>query len=172
MAFAWTKDEGTERTPPQSHRQPNTDEPPTPTGPAVAAPGGDDGHYGPGHPWHYLPQGDNAPPVPVDAIPAAENLAHTFDRELPKPRAKRLVKARELLDAERRGLEDDCKRYQEIIERGADALSQYDREIAHGGDLELARASALALKHNHIAWRKGRIAVLERELSPSVARWR
>lgn len=128
--------------------------------------------YGPGHTWHYLPDGDNAPPVSVDAIPAAQNLAHTFDRELPKSGVKRLVKARALLDAERLGLEEDRVRYQQIVDRGADALSRYDREIAHGGNLETARASALALKYNHIAWRLGRIAFLERELSHSVGRWR
>lgn len=131
-----------------------------------------DGRYGPGHPWHYYRLGDNAVPMPVDAIPPAKGLEHTFDRELPKRGPKRLVMARELLDAERRGLEADQQRYLEIVERGADALSRYDRVIAHGGDLEMARASALALTFNHVAWRLGRIAVLERELSRSTPRGR
>ncbi|MBE7458000.1 MAG: hypothetical protein KJ057_13760 [Phycisphaerae bacterium] len=128
--------------------------------------------YPPGHPWHYHPLGDNAAPMPVDAIPAAKGLEDTFDRELPKRGPKRIIKARELLDAERRGLEADRQRYQALVERGADALSRYDREIAHGGDLEMARASALALTFNHVAWRLGRIAVLERELTRSNARGR
>lgn len=131
-----------------------------------------DGRYGPGHPWHYYRLGDNAAPMPVDAVPPAKGLEHTFDRELPRRGPKRIVKARELLDAERRGLEADRQRYQAIVERGADALSRYDREIAHGGDLEMARASALALTFNHIAWRLGRIAVLERELSRTTSRGR
>jgi hypothetical protein len=128
--------------------------------------------YPPGHPWHYYRLGGNAAPMPVDAIPPATGIEHTFDRELPKPGPKRIVKARELLHAERRGLEADRQRYQAIVERGADALSRYDREIAHGGDLGMARASALALTFNHVAWRLGRIAVLERELSRSNARGR
>lgn len=128
--------------------------------------------YPPGHPWHYHPLGDNVAPMPVDAIPPAKGLEHTFDRELPRRGPKRIVKARELLDAERRGLEADRQRYQALVERGADALSRYDREIAHGGDLAMARASALALIFNHIAWRLGRIAVLERELSRSTSRGR
>lgn len=128
--------------------------------------------YPPGHPWHYYRLGDNAAPMPADAIPPAKGLEHTFDRELPRRGLKRIIKARELLDAERRGLEADRQRYQAIVERGADALSRYDREIAHGGDLEMARASALALTFNHVAWRLGRIAVLERELTRSNARGR
>lgn len=128
--------------------------------------------YPPGHPWHYYRLGDNAAPMPVDAIPPAKGLEHTFDRELPRRGPKRLVKARDLLYAERRELEADRQRYQAIVERGADALSRYDREIAHGGDPEMARASALALTFNHVAWRLGRIAVLERELSRSNARGR
>ncbi|GIK11155.1 MAG: hypothetical protein BroJett001_32210 [Chloroflexota bacterium] len=131
-----------------------------------------DGRYGPGHPWHYHPLADNAAPMPADAIPPAKDLEDTFDRELPRRGPKRIVKARELLDAERRGLEADRQRYQALVERGADALSRYDREIAHGGDLAMARASALALTFNHIAWRLGRIAVLERELSRSTSRGR
>lgn len=128
--------------------------------------------YPPGHPWHYCREGDSAAPMPVDAIPPATAIEHTFDRELPRSGPKRIVKARELLNAERQGLEADRQRYQAIVERGADALSRYDREIAHGGDLEMARASALALTFNHIAWRLGRIAVLERELSRANARGR
>lgn len=128
--------------------------------------------YGPGHPWHYLKRGDNAPPLPVEAIRTANAIADTFKRDLPKSGPKRLVRARELLNQERQALKEDCRRYLEIVDRGADALSPYDREIAHGGDLEMARASSLALTHNHIAWRKGRVAFLERELTRPVARGR
>jgi hypothetical protein len=35
--------------------------------------------------------------------------------------------------------------------RGGDALSKYDREIAHGADDELAWASAVAIKFSHIS---------------------
>lgn len=69
-----------------------------------------DGRYGPGHPWHHHPLGDNAAPIPADAIPPANGLEDTFDRELPRRGPKRIIKARELLDAERRALEaGDCR---------------------------------------------------------------
>jgi hypothetical protein len=67
-----------------------------------------------------------------------------------------------MLDDQRRQLEEDKKRYQELLERGPAALSDYDRNIAHGGDDELAWASAIALKFNHISGGRGRIALLER----------
>ena len=124
--------------------------------------------YGPGHPWHYVPQGDNASPIPFDDIPASEESARAMDRDLPKARAKRIIAVRESLESERRELEAARARYQEIIERGAEALGRYDREIAYGGNDELARAGTLALLFNQAAWRKGRIACLEREHSRGV----
>jgi hypothetical protein len=51
-----------------------------------------------------------------------------------------------------------------LIEHGVDALSQYDREIAHGGNDELAWASAIALKYNHISGARGRVQWLEQQL--------
>lgn len=86
-----------------------------------------------------------------------------MEQELPKPRAKRIIAARERLESEQRELEAARVRYQEIIDRGTEALSRYDREIAYGGNDELARAGTLALLFNQAAWRKGRIACLERE---------
>lgn len=121
--------------------------------------------YAPGHPWHYYRLGDNAAPLPFDTIPASDEAGRALARELPKSHTKRLLKARELLAAERQGLEDDRGRYQQIVERGADALSSYDRDIACAGNDEMARAEALAMNVNHIAWRRGRIAWLERESS-------
>ncbi|KAB2940445.1 MAG: hypothetical protein KJ057_17285 [Phycisphaerae bacterium] len=84
-----------------------------------------------------------------------------MERELPKARAKRIIAVRERLESERRELEAARARYQEIIDRGAEALSRYDREIAYGGNDELARAGTLALLFNQAAWRKGRIACLD-----------
>lgn len=88
-----------------------------------------------------------------------------MDRDLPKSRAKRIIAVRERLESEQRELEAARLRYQEIIDRGAEALSRYDREIAYGGNDELARAGTLALLFNQAAWRKGRIASLERQHS-------
>lgn len=121
----------------------------------------DDHRYPPNHPWHYLGEGDNAPPVPFDDIPPAENYDGSVERDLPKPAVKRIIKARQILEAERTGLEQARLHYEDVIARGAEALSRYDREIAYGGNDELARAGTLALLYNQIAWRKGRIAFLK-----------
>lgn len=128
--------------------------------------------YGPGHPWHYLPQGDNSGPVPFDDIPASEESARAMERELPKPRAKRIVAVRERLESERRSLEETRARYEAVIERGAEALGRYDREIAYGGNDELARAGTLALMFNQASRGLGRLRLLERELSPAGVRSR
>lgn len=120
--------------------------------------------YDPGHPWHYYRGGDNADPLPVDAIPPNLDAGRFIESDLPKNPAKREKRIRELYDEELRRLQDDERRYQEIVERGAEALSRYDREIAHSGNDEMARATALALKFNHIALARGRIAWLEQRL--------
>lgn len=148
---------------------------PAPTIPPSHAPESPDSSgssYGPGHPWHYLPQGDNASPVPFEDIPASDESARAMEQELPKPRVKRIIAARERLESERRELDEARVRYQEIIDRGAAALSRYDREIAYGSDDEMARAGTLALLYNQIAWRKGRIACLEGGHSRSASRTR
>lgn len=135
--------------------------------------GAAEGHgFAPGHPWHYIRRGDNAPPVPFDDIPPAEDYGRSLERELPKPAAKRIIKARQILEAERRSLEQARARYEDVIARGAEALSRYDREIAYGGNDELARAGTLALLFNQISWRRGRIAYLEQLQSRPLARTR
>lgn len=122
------------------------------------------GSYPPGHPWHYYHEGDNATPVPVDEIPASLDAGRWLERDLPKNPAKREAALRAMLDRARREQEADRLRYQDIVARGADALSNYDRQIAHGGNDALARASSLALKFNHIAIGLGRVAWIEIEL--------
>jgi hypothetical protein len=42
-----------------------------------------------------------------------------------------------------------------------EALSSYDRTIAHGGNDDLAWASAVALKYTQISGARGRIASLQ-----------
>lgn len=119
--------------------------------------------YSPGHPWHYLTRGDNAVPLPADKIQASPSSRPSLDRDLPKEPVKRIVAARRLLDSERERLAELAARYEAVVEHGADALSRYDREIAYGGDLELARAGTIAILHNQIAWTRGRIELLETE---------
>lgn len=126
--------------------------------------------YPPNHPWHYTREGDNAPPVPFDEIPPAEEYGCSLERALPKPAAKRIIKARQLMEAERRDLEQARNRYEEVIARGAKALSHCDLEIAYGGNDELARAGTLALLYHQIAWRRGRIAYLKCVESPQAFR--
>lgn len=128
--------------------------------------------YDPGHPWHYLARGDHAPPVPFDDIPASEESAQAMQRELPKPIARRIVALRDRVEFEKRELAAARVRYQEIVDRGAEALGRYDREIAYGGNDDMARAGTLALLFNQAAWRKGRIAGLECEQSRGIQRRR
>ncbi|HVB24638.1 MAG TPA: DUF3560 domain-containing protein [Ktedonobacteraceae bacterium] len=49
-------------------------------------------------------------------------------------------------------LQREEARLQDLEERGAEALSEYDIKIAVGGDAELALRTALMLVHNHIAY--------------------
>lgn len=127
--------------------------------------------YDPGHPWHYYHGGDNATPTPVEMIIGDIELGQFIERELPKNPAKRRAKMQQLLSEEKAHLEIDKKRYQEIVERGAEALSLYDREIAHTSD-EIARATALSLKYNHIRYGLGRIEWLKNELGKPTFRLR
>lgn len=122
------------------------------------------GGYDPGHPWHYYPAGDNAAPIPFEQIPPCEDAGRWLERDLPKNSAKRVAKMREMLQREEQQLAADRQRYEELIARGAEALSRYDREIAHGGNDELARASSLALKYNHIRLGLGRVTWLRQRL--------
>lgn len=120
--------------------------------------------YDPGHPWHYYWAGDAAAPPPFEEIPPADDAGRWLERDLPKNPAKRLARLRELLTVETQRLQDDRTRYEDIATRGAEALSRFDREIAHGGNDELARASALALKYNHIRMGLGRVKWLGEQL--------
>jgi len=119
------------------------------------------GHrYDPGHPWHYYHEGDDAPPIAVEDIEPDPESGRFLERDLPRNRAKRTARILALLVQERQRVDEDKQRYQDIVERGAEALSRYDREIAHTSD-EMARATALSLKYNHLRWGLGRLAWLE-----------
>ena len=125
--------------------------------------------YGPGHPWHYLQRGDGQKPVPVEEIPPGP-CDGAFVGKLPRDMAKRRVKLSQLLADQTRQLEEDKTKYREVAERGSQALSEYDRTIAYGGDDELAVASTLALKFNHISNGLGRVAWLREKVGiPSSA---
>lgn len=127
--------------------------------------------YDPGHPWHYYWAGDNAQPLPFDEIAPAEDAGRWLERDLPKNPAKRLARVRDLLASETQRLDDDRRRYEEIVAKGVEALSRFDREIAYGGNDELAQASSIALKYNHIRMGLGRVRWL-REALEHEKRWK
>lgn len=120
--------------------------------------------YDPGHSWHYYDRGDGADPLPLEAIPARTVTTEQFGVKWPKPAAKRRAMMEKMLAGQRAQLAEDEQRYRQLIDDGVDALSQYDREIVHGGNDELAWASAVALKYNHISGARGRVGWLEQQL--------
>lgn len=128
--------------------------------------------YGPGHPWHYLDRGDGAVPAPPSRIAPNDGARSAVERDLPKQPAKRIVAARSLLERDQAKLAETIREYEAVVERGADALSQYDREIAYRGDLEMARAGTIAILYNQIAWWRGRVQALERETDRGTPRRR
>jgi hypothetical protein len=119
--------------------------------------------YGPGHPWHYLPEGDGAAPFPVDAIPAIDaDFARKFlTPKLPANPLKRATALDALLRDNRALLAERTGRYQAILEHRTEALSRYDRDIAYQGNDELAFAASVATLYNHIRFYKGLVAWLE-----------
>lgn len=125
-----------------------------------------------GHPWHYLERGDNATPPRATQVPPNPQAGSAVGRDLPKQPAKRIVAARTLLDRDQAKLAETIREYEAVVERGADALSQYDREIAYRGDLEMARAGTIAILYNQIAWWRGRVQALERETDRGTSRRR
>lgn len=120
--------------------------------------------YDIGHPWHYYHAGDNAAPLPFEQIPAAEDAGRWLERDLPKNPAKRKARLREVLAADTARLADDRRRYEDILARGVDALSAFDREIAYGGNDALALSSTIALKVSHIRVGLCRVAWLKEQL--------
>lgn len=72
-----------------------------------------------------------------------------------------------LLQAAREKLADDVARYNDLRERGVDALSNYDLGIAYSGDAVMGVRQTLRLKEGHILYQRKRIGVL-RELEASL----
>lgn len=162
-----TGGEATGSTPMTTTGRPSQDEPPPEAESQDAAEG-----YGPGHPWHYLDRGDGAVPAPPSRIAPNEGARAAVERDLPRQPAKRIVAARTFLERDQAKLAETIREYEAVVERGADALSQYDRDIAYRGDLEMARAGTIAILYNQIAWWRGRVQALERETDRGAARRR
>lgn len=125
-----------------------------------------------GHPWHYLERGDNATPSPASLVPPNPTARSAVERDLPRQPAKRIVAARSHLEHDQAKLAETIREYEAVVERGADALSQFDREIAYRGDLEMARAGSIAILYNQIAWWRGRVQALEGETDRGTSRRR
>jgi len=121
-------------------------------------------NYDPGHPWHHYHEGDAAEPPLLADIPARSTTESQVGTKLPKNPAKRRLLLERMADEQRRQLVEDERRYQDLVERGVEALSRYDRTISSGGNDEMAWATAIALKYSHICWGRGRVQWLEKEL--------
>ncbi|MBI1827334.1 MAG: hypothetical protein HY287_04035 [Planctomycetes bacterium] len=119
--------------------------------------------YPPSHPWHYFHAGDNATPMPVESIEPSPDAGRWLAERLPKNKAKRTQKLRDMFVHEQEALAADKARYADIVERGAEALSRYDRTIAHTSDA-MAVATSLALKYTHVSLGLSRVAWLTSEL--------
>ena len=123
--------------------------------------------YDAGHPWHYLARGDGCPPPALADIPPA-HCDGTFAGKLPRHPSKRRAKLEELLKEEATHLAGFETRYSDLIARGVNALGEYDRTIAYGGDAELALASSVALRVNHIRHSRGRVQWLSSQMGPGI----
>jgi len=66
----------------------------------------------------------------------------------------------------REKIEDSKRRLAELEERGIEAMSRYDIEIAYGGDAQQALDMAKTLVRNHIQYDTSKLD----ELSPEVTR--
>jgi len=130
----------------------------------VAAEAGSEFKYDPGHPWHYYHEGDgSAPPLLAD-IPGRSTTENQIGTKFSKNPTKRRALLAQMATDQRRQLAEDERRYQELVDRGVDALSRYDREISSGGNEDLAWATAIALKYSHICWGRGRAQWMANEL--------
>jgi hypothetical protein len=132
---------------------------------------GDPHEYDPGHPWHYYRQGDAATPTPVEQIRPAPNVDPSPFGTLPRSAAGRAAKIEAMLRDRREQLRRDSLRYQDLVDRGVDALGEHDRSAADNGDDELSWASAVALTYHQIREGLARVAWLEERLkTPAAAR--
>ena len=75
------------------------------------------------------------------------------------------VKLNEFLVKYEKQLEDDLERFNDIAQNGAKAMSDYDINIASGGDALGAVTTALGLKSSHIWNDKVSIAFAKKHLN-------
>lgn len=116
------------------------------------------GGYDPGHPWHYLPYGDDATPMPVDDIPAT---SFKFSFKLPKDKRKRIEKLEKLRIEATEHLGERKARYRELVEGGTAAISDRECDLAYAGDAEKAWACSVALLYNQVKYCRGEVEALK-----------
>ena len=110
-------------------------------------------NYSSGHPWYYKLGGKI---LSVDEIKPRKVTEDDF--KLWRKSYKTNI---DMLNSLKERLFEDTERYTNLVTNGIKALSQYDINIACGGNAEMALFTALTLKHNHISHSKGYIQFLQ-----------
>ena len=116
--------------------------------------------------------------APQSAYPPVADLLTTdlsetvieewYTREFPSGTGPGALQRRAQAVAEyRAGLAADAARYEDIRNRGAEALSRYDVEISASGDADAAVRMAMSLKFNHVMYNLRRIEAARR-LAPGL----
>ena len=128
--------------------------------------------YEPTHPWYYLNGGTPPEPEAIGPADIAQaklhniHLPYSISKSLPdKQGVKRRAALPAALESARQMLAKTIARYRDVLARGPEALSAFDRTIAHDDD-RMAVASALSMMNNHIANEKAVVLFLEAELFP------
>lgn len=78
---------------------------------------------------------------------------------------KRFKSDLEMLTYFQNQLEIDIQLYKKLVEKGINALSEYDIKCASGGNAELALHTALSLKHNHVCYHKGYVEYMTNKVN-------
>ena len=126
-------------------------------------------NWDPSHMWYYMPKergGDGGRPLTVSEITADVEVTmtpselHTFEQCYPirKTGQDTLTKR---IDRARSAFEQSKRAYEHLVKSGIKAVSEFDIEICAQGDEDQALATALFLRHNHVAYDWHHLKVLE-----------
>ena len=126
--------------------------------------------YPPSHPWYYKLGGEPLPVGKIEGRTAAQASAVyevAQNKPLPADPKARARKIEAKLASWRENLDHDIKRYEELVEKGNDAVSEYDRSFDDEDDEGRCTAlhDALSLTHNHVSYAKGMIVALAKLLA-------
>lgn len=128
--------------------------------------------YEPSHPWYYHLGGK---PLRVEEIATASLSAgsiHSSISRWPSDPGKQRARLAEVLEREKAELAARIARYTEVVDRGPDVLSGFERtrqrewENSDAGDRACSPYhSTLSLVHNHVVYSMGRVAAIEHMLA-------